>query len=127
MSRSQSPSSPPAPYFAHDQLDAYRVAREALAQGDPIARDLPRGYSTLADQLRRALLSAFLNIAEAASRYGADRMARFRVARGEVSEAAAALDAVQVLGLVSAERVQPVVVLLGRLYATLTRLAKVGR
>jgi len=121
----QSPDSQPR--FAHERLDAYRVAREALTHGEAIARELPRGYATLADQLRRALLSAFLGVAEAASRSGADRLARFRCARGEASEAAAALDAVQMLGLAPADRVQPVITLLGRLYAMLTRLAKAGR
>jgi four helix bundle protein len=120
-------SSDPEPRFAHDRLDAYRVAREALAQGEAIARALPRGYATLSDQLRRSLLSAFLGIAEAASRSGADRRARFRCARGEASEAAAALDAVKMLGLAPAEQVQRVVELLGRLYAMLTRLARAGR
>jgi four helix bundle protein len=120
-------SSHPPARFAHDRLDAYRVAREALAQGEAIARELPRGYATLADQLRRALLSAFLGVAEAASRSGADRLSRFRCARGETSEAAAALDAVQMLGLAPPDRVAPVVELLGRLYAMLTRLAKAGR
>src|SRR6185436_11692963 len=115
------------PRFAHDQLDAYRVAREALVLGEAIARDLPRGYGTLVDQLRRAHLSAFLGVAEAASRSGADRLARFRCARGEASEAAAALEAVKLLGLCSAERIDPVLALLGRLYAMLTRLAKAGR
>jgi len=57
----------------------------------------------------------------------AARLARFRCARGEASEAAAALDAVQMLGLAPASRVQPVVELLGRLYAMLTRLAKAGQ
>ena len=120
-------SSGSVPRFAHDRLDVYRVAREALAQGEAIARELPRGYATLADQLRRALLSAFLGVAEAASRSGADRLARFRCARGEASEAAAALDAVKMLGLAKAERVEPVIELLGRLYAMLTALAKAGR
>src|SRR5690349_9022833 len=123
----QSSSGSEQPRFAHDRLDAYRVAREALAHGEAIARGLPRGYGTLADQLRRALMSAFLGVAEAASRSGADRLARFRCARGEASEAAAALDAVQMLGLAPAERVQPVVELLARLYAMLTSLAKAGR
>jgi four helix bundle protein len=115
------------PRFAHDRLDAYDVARQALVLGEDIARSLPKGYANLADQLRRALLSAHLGIAEAASRTGADRLARFRCARGETSEAAAALDAVQAFGLVAAERVAPVRALLGRLYAMLTRLAKAGR
>ena len=116
-----------SPRFAHDHLDAYRVAREALLRGDAIARSLPRGYAPLADQLRRALMSAFLGVAEAASRSGADRLARFRCARGETSESAAALDAVMGLGLAPREEVKPVIDLLGRLYAMLTRLAKAGR
>jgi len=68
-----------------------------------------------------------LGIAEAASRSGAGRLARLRCARGEASEAAAALDAVVALGLAPQGEVQPVVALLGRLYAMLTRLAKAGR
>src|SRR6476660_5944133 len=77
------------PTFDHHRLDAFSVARQALQQGDAIARRLPRGYAALSDQLRRALLSAFLGIAEASSRTGSDRLARFRCARGEASEAAA--------------------------------------
>lgn len=90
--------------------------------GDALARSLPRGYATLADQARRALLAAYLGVAEAAARTGADRRMRFRVARGEASEAAAALEAVVLLGLAPAGSVQPVVVLLARLCAMLTRL-----
>ena len=80
------------PRFAHDRLDAYRVAREALLLGDAIARALPRGYGPLSDQLRRALLSAFLGVAEAASRTGADRLSRFRCARGEARQSCAFQD-----------------------------------
>ena len=115
------------PRFAHDRLDLYFVLRQALGEGERIARELPRGYATLNDQLRRALLSAFLGTAEAASRNGADRLASFRCARGEVSEAAAALDAVVLLGLAPRAQVEPVVALLGRAYAMLTRLSKSGR
>ena len=114
------------PLFAHDRLDAYAVAREALIAGEAIARGLPRGYGTLADQLRRALLSALLGVAEGAARSGADRMARFRCARGEASEAAAALEIVMLLDLAPAAQIEPVRALLGRLYAMLTRLAKAG-
>ena len=109
--------------FDYQRLDAYAVAKEALGRGDRLARRLPRGYGKLADQLRRALLSAYLGVAEAASRDGADRTARFRCARGEASEAAAALEAVQLLGLASAAEVEPIIGLLGRLCAMLTRLA----
>jgi four helix bundle protein len=112
--------------FDHEKLDAFIVARDALALGDRLARRLPRGYATLADQLRRALLSAYLGVAEASSRTGADRLARFRCARGETAEAAAALDAVVVLGLANPAEVDAVVTLLRRLAAILTRLAKLS-
>jgi four helix bundle protein len=114
------------PQFGHEGLDAYRVARDALIEGEVIARGLPRGYGTLEDQLRRALLSTVLAVAEGSARSGADRMARFRCARGEASEAAAALEVIMLLGLAPAERVEAVRALLSRVYAMLTRLAKAG-
>jgi four helix bundle protein len=91
-----------------------------------ITRRIPRGYANLADQLRRALLSTFLGIAEASSRSGSDRLARFRCARGEASEAAAALEAIQLLRLAPQSDVERVLLLLDRLCAMLTRLAGLG-
>jgi four helix bundle protein len=113
--------------FDHHRLDAFKVARDVLRSGDAIARQLPRGYGTLADQLRRSVLSAYLGIAEASSRSGADRVARFRCARGEASEAAAALEAIQLLRLTPDSQTDPVLALLDRLCAMLTRLARLTR
>jgi four helix bundle protein len=112
--------------FDHHRLDAFSVARDALRLGEKISKRLPKGYATLSDQLRRALLSAYLGIAEASSRTGSDRVARFRCARGEASEAAAALEAVQVLELAPNDEIEPVLRLLDRLCAMLTRLAGLG-
>ena len=109
--------------FDHHRLDAFRVAREALCLGDEIAKRLARGYATLADQLRRSLLATFLGIAEGSSRAGSDRLARFRCARGEAAEAAAALEAVLLLRLAPQDKVDRVLGLLDRLCAMLTRLA----
>jgi|GEM_PF-1783878 four helix bundle protein len=125
-SRAAPPTWQPGP-FDHHRLHAFAVARQALADGEAIARRLPRGYGTLADQLRRALLSAYLQVAEAAHRTGADRAARFRGARGEAGEAAAALEAVTLLALAPTAQVDPVLVLLGRLCAMLTRLGQPSR
>ena len=110
--------------FEHERLDAFTVARQALQAGDALAKRLPRGYAHLADQTRRALLAAYLGVAEAASRTGADRAARFRCARGEAAEAAAALDAASLLGLLPAPAIKEVMALLARLCAMLTRLAR---
>jgi four helix bundle protein len=111
------------PAFDYQRLDAYKAAREALQLGDAMARRLPRGYASLQDQLRRALLSAYLGIAEASSRQGADRLCRFRCARGEASEAAAALEGVLVLSLAPEHEILALLRLLDRLCAMLTRLA----
>jgi four helix bundle protein len=112
--------------FAHERLDAFQVARQALARGERIARGLPRGYGSLKDQLRRALLSAYLGVAEAANRTGKDRLARFRCARAEAAEAAAALDAALLLELAPKAEVREMICLLARLAAMLTKLARLN-
>jgi len=91
--------------------------------GDSITRRIPRGYANLADQLRRALLSTFLGIAEASSRSGSDRLAQVRCARREAS---AALEAIQLLRLAPQSDVEHVLLSLDRLCAMLTRLAGLG-
>ena len=114
------------PAFDYQRLDAFKVARETLRLGDALTRRLPRGYATLQDQLRRALLSAYLGIAEASSRQGADRLCRFRCARGEACAAAAALEGVLVLNLAPEAEILTLLALLDRLCAMLTRLAHMG-
>jgi len=110
--------------FDYQRLDAYRVALRALELGEQIAKRLPRGYGKLRDQLRRALLSSYLNIAEASSRTGNDRRSRFRCSRGEAAEAAAAVEAVALLQLAPLSQTDELTTLLGRSCAMLTRLAQ---
>ena len=110
--------------FDYQRLDVYRVARGALMLGEEICQQLPRGYGKLKDQLRRALLSSYLNIAEASSRAGKDRCARFRTSRGEASEAAAAVEAIELLRLAPAGKTAALTRLLQRSCAMLTRLAQ---
>jgi four helix bundle protein len=112
--------------FAHHRLDAFHVALRALTAGDALVRKLPRGYGTLADQTRRALLGAYLNLTEAAARDGHDRRQRFRCARAECNEAAAAVEAASALGLVAPIEADAVLVDLDRLSAMLTRLGGFG-
>ena len=113
--------------FPHHALDVYRVALEALVLADGVAKDLPRGYGALADQLRRASQSAFLQVAEGAARTGADRAARLRCARAEACEAAACTEALLALGLVSEARGKRLLRELARVAAMLTRLAPAQR
>ena len=48
----------------HEKLDVYKVSLEFMVIALNIADKIPRGYSSLADQLKRASWSIPLNIAE---------------------------------------------------------------
>jgi four helix bundle protein len=112
--------------FSHYRLEAFHVAKEAFVRGTAIANALPPGYSKLADQTRRALLGAYLQSTEGAAREGKDRRQRFRVARAECNEAAAAIEGAMVIGLADEAEALAVLGLLDRLAAMLTRLGGFG-
>jgi four helix bundle protein len=112
--------------FEHHGLDAYAVALEALVEGDRIAQRLPRGYGKLKEQLQRALQGAFLQTAEAAARRGDDRRSRFRIARAEAGEAAAAIEALGRMTVIDPNRADRVLELLWRLCAMLCRLGNLA-
>ena len=80
-----------------------------------------RGYGPLADQLRRALLGTYRQLTEAAAREGNDRRQRFRCARAECNEAAAAVEGALALGLVTEAEATAVLIDLDRVAAMLTR------
>ena len=82
--------------------------------------------STTIDSMLFPWLARPSAFAEASRRSGSDRLARFRCARGEASEAAAALEAIQLLRLAPQSDVERVLLLLDRLCAMLTRLAGLG-
>ena len=113
--------------FAHHRLLAFPLVREALVEGDAIAKGLPRGYAKLADQLQRALLGAYLQFSEGAAREGNDRNARLRWSRAEAAEAAAALEAAVALRLTASEPAERVIALLDRFSAMVTGLGKLNK
>ena len=81
----------------HEQLHAYRVARDVARWVRNEAR-FPRGEASLKDQARRAADSVVLNLAEACYREGKDRLHHFRIAQGSAAECCAVLDLVSVPG-----------------------------
>ena len=54
--------------FAHQRLDAYRVALELFQGVEIVAAAFPRGFADLKDQLRRAAGATVRHIAEGANR-----------------------------------------------------------
>ena len=118
---------PTSRHFDHHRLDAWRIAKEALIEGQAIVSDIPRGYGKLTDQTRRALSGAFTLVSEAAARTGADRSYRMRCARAEANEAAAVFEVFGELKLIEQARIDAQLDRLWRLCAMLTGLSRVRR
>ena len=93
------------PSLPHERLHAYQAACDLLvAIVQAAIRD-----SGLRDQALRAARSACLNIAEANGRVSvADRKRVFAIARGEASEAVAAMHVAALSGLCAAESTERV-------------------
>ena len=89
--------SPPTTRFAHQRLDAYRVAVELYREVEQLSSAFPRGHADLNDQLRRATAATIRHIAEGANRYEPrDKAARFILARAECGECEFALEMTEI-------------------------------
>jgi len=90
-----------APRLHHEDLDAYQAAISFLALAARLFDQFPRGYGSVADQLKRASLSIPLNLAEGYGKRGQlDRARFYDIARGSAHECGALMDASRVLGSV---------------------------
>jgi len=88
--------------LSFQKLRVYQRSIDFLALAIEIIGELPKGHAELADQLLRAAQSQPRNIAEGAGRRTAVDQARFYVhARGSAMEAAAALDTMRVMKLIT--------------------------
>jgi len=105
----------------YQNLIAYQVARELVIR----VREARISDAKLRDQAMRAAASACLNIAEAAGRTSAADKARvYGIARGEASEAAAALDVAVAAGWCTAAAAAAGASTGTRLFALLTALSR---
>lgn len=109
----------------HERLDVYQCAIEFVALAFQIIEQLPRGYSALADQLRRAAMSIPLNIAEGAGKATGPDRARFHgIARGSAMECGAILEVIGLLGKGRQEQVARGKELLVRTVAMLSKMCR---
>ena len=61
--------SDPTLCFAHQRLDAYRVAVQLFRQIEEVTARFPRGHADLKDQMRRSAAATVRHIAEGANRF----------------------------------------------------------
>ena len=89
----------------HEKLEAYQ---QLIAVAGEIAKRMttwPRGHADLVDQLKRAMSSCVLNLAEGnGRRHGAERRRFFEIARASVAEIGACIDLAAAFGLMITAR-----------------------
>ncbi len=86
----------------HEKMECYR---QLISVAEEVARSVsrwPRGNADLADQLKRAMTSAVLNLSEGNGkrRFGAERRRFFRISLGSIAEVSSALDLAFAFGLI---------------------------
>jgi len=90
--------------LTYEKLDVYQCALRFLAVTAQVSDKLPKGNSSILDQLKRASLSIVLNIAEGCGKPTPKENSRFfSIARGSAMECGAILDACKVLELAETE------------------------
>ncbi len=111
--------------MSYEKLDVYQCTIKFLSLAIEITNEMPRGQAPLADQLKRAAMSIPLSIAEGdGKRTRADCGRFFDIARGSAMECAAAIDVCRILSLVDEQKQQTTKLLLHRIVAMLTKLAR---
>ena|SRR5688572_8635258 len=109
----------------YEKLDVYQCAIQHLAFVFRSIPKIPRGYSALVDQWRRAAMSVPLNIAEAVGKTSEpDRNNRYSIARGEAMECGAILDVVRLLEVVPEVELAEAKQLLIRIVGMLSRMCR---
>jgi four helix bundle protein len=114
----------PAPRFAHQRLDAYRVAVQLFREVEEVTARLPRGYADLKDQMRRSAAATVRHIAEGANRFEPrDKSHRFLLARAECGECESTLEMASLAGAIGRARAERMRELADRVAAMTWRLA----
>jgi len=113
------------PYFDHERLEVYRLARAFNREANRVLKELPPGNHDSKNNLRRAAKSITRNIAEGSGKWMiADKVHFYHIARGSATECAASLDELVDYELVSEERIQKGKQILARVVAMLIAMIK---
>jgi four helix bundle protein len=86
----------------HEKLECYKQSVDIAEDLSKEVAKWPRGYGYLSDQLRRAVSSIVLNIAEGNAKvFHPERRRFFKIARASTAETGACIDLMRVFGLTS--------------------------
>ena len=105
-----------------NRFHAYDVALEIVQAVTPLIGRIARRDPDLARQIRKALPSIQMNIAEGRRRSGRDRLYHYNVAAGSADELSAALDYAEAAGYLTRRDIDGAQALLDRELAMLWRL-----
>jgi len=109
----------------HQRLKCYVLLLDVARMVPTLVKRLPRGNYFLEDQLKRALGSAMLNLAEGnARRSQKERNRFFDISLASIAETASALDIIQVFGFITHEYAEDIKSNLRSSYAMLRKLKK---
>jgi four helix bundle protein len=109
----------------YEKLDAYQYALRFAGTCFGILEHLPRGHAELADQLRRAIISVPLNIAEGAGKPTDKDRRRFNaIARGSAMECGAVLDLLKLQNLAEPAVIAEAKALCTRVVAMLSKMSR---
>lgn len=106
----------------NNRFHAYEVALEISRAVAPLIGKIARRDPDLAKQLRKALPSIAMNIAEGRRRMGRDRIYHYNVSAGSADEVSAALDYAEAASYLGRRDIEGAQVLLDRELAMLWRL-----
>ena len=105
-------------------FDAYVFAVELVTLVRPLIARVATHDAALANQLRRAVSSPPLNLAEGRKRVGRDRLHLWRIAAGSVAEVLAALEVATAMGYLEGAETTEAAALCDRLGAITWRLTR---
>lgn len=109
----------------HRRLRCYCLLLETARVVPAILSSLPRGNSYIEDQLKRALSSAILNLAEGNGRTSIrERNRFFDISLASISETSAAIDIIAAYGYITPKDEMDIKGLLERSYAMIYKLKK---